>query len=132
MATFLRALVIFLLVAVNAVFVAAEYSLLSVRRTRLDQLASEGDPRARRVLSLFADIGLLFSSIQLGITTSSVLMGWLGEQIVAGAIEDVIEGGLHRFVSLAIAHGVSHGGCVCHGDHRPDGAGRTGAESAGL
>ena len=104
MAILLRALAIFLLVAVNALFVAAEYSLLSVRRTRLEQLASEGDLRARRVLSLLSDVGLLFSSIQLGITTASVLMGWLGEQIVASTIEAAVEGGLHRFVAIGIAH----------------------------
>lgn len=109
MTILLRGLVIFLLVAVNALFVAAEYSLLSVRRTRLEQLSSEGDAGARRVQSLLADVGLLFSSIQLGITTASLLMGWLGEQIVSAAIQGVIEGRLEHFASLAVAHGVATG-----------------------
>ncbi|PYV02373.1 MAG: hypothetical protein DMG26_11505, partial [Acidobacteria bacterium] len=47
MAIILRLLLIVTLVALNAFFVAAEYALLSVRRTRIEQLAREGDSRAR-------------------------------------------------------------------------------------
>ncbi|MGE5326568.1 MAG: CNNM domain-containing protein, partial [Deltaproteobacteria bacterium] len=79
----LKAFLIVSLVALNAFFVAAEYALLSVRRTRLEQLAREGSARARMVLSLLSDVGLLFSGIQLGITVASLLMGWLGETIMA-------------------------------------------------
>jgi len=59
--------------------------LASVRRpSRLEQLALEDDARARLVQTLLADVGLLFSGIQLGITLASLLMGWLGERIVRG------------------------------------------------
>jgi putative hemolysin len=104
-----KALLIAGLVALNAFFVAAEYSLLSVRRTRLEQLVKEGKTRARLVLSLLADVGLLFSGIQLGVTVSSLLMGWLGESIMAAAIEHLLEGYLNALVAAAVAHSISVG-----------------------
>jgi len=102
-----KGLLVLGLVAFNAFFVAAEYALLSVRRTRLEQLAREGVSRARFVLGLLSNIGLLFSGIQLGITVASLLMGWLGESIVAAAIEKMLEGYLHRYVVAAVAHSVA-------------------------
>jgi CBS domain containing-hemolysin-like protein len=108
-ATFLKVLLIAALVALNAFFVASEFALLSVRRTRLEQLAQEGDGRARLLQSLLADVGLLFSGTQLGITVASLLMGWLGESIIAAALQEVLEGRLHRYVSLIIAHSISVG-----------------------
>jgi CBS domain containing-hemolysin-like protein len=107
--TVLKALLIAGLVALNALFVAAEYALLSVRRTRLEQLVREGDARARLAQSLLADVGLLFSGTQLGITVASLLMGWLGENIMSAALEQVLEGRLHPYVSLVIAHFISVG-----------------------
>ncbi len=107
--TLLKALLIVSLVALNAFFVAAEYALLSVRRTRLEQLAKEGKARARMVLSLLSDVGLLFSGIQLGITVASLLMGWLGENITADAIEKLLEGYLTQFAAAAVAHSISVG-----------------------
>jgi len=107
--TALKILLIVALVALNAFFVAAEYALLSVRRTRLEQLAEQGDTRARLLQSLLADVGLLFSGTQLGITVASLLMGWLGEGIMATALEEVLEGRLHRYVSLIIAHSIAVG-----------------------
>jgi magnesium and cobalt exporter, CNNM family len=107
MTVILKALLIAVLVAMNAFFVAAEYALLSVRRTRLEQLSKEGKTRARMVLSLLSDVGLLFSGIQLGITIASLLMGWLGESIVAAAIEHALEGYLHLWVAAAVAHSIS-------------------------
>jgi CBS domain containing-hemolysin-like protein len=107
--TSLKVLIIVALVALNAFFVASEYALLSVRRTRLEQLAEEGDARARLLQSLLADVGLLFSGTQLGITVASLLLGWLGEDILATALGDVLEGRLHRYVSLIIAHSIAIG-----------------------
>jgi len=103
----LKGLIIVGLVTLNAFFVAAEYALLTVRRTRLEQLAREGDSRARLVISLLADVGALFSGIQLGITVASLLMGWIGEAIMAEAIGKALEGYLSRFARAAIAHSVA-------------------------
>lgn len=109
MDTVFKVLLIAALVALNAFFVTSEYALLSVRRTRLEQLAQEGDARARLLQSLLADVSLLFSGTQLGITVASLLMGWLGEGIVATALEEVLEDRLHRYVSLVIAHTIAVG-----------------------
>ena len=105
----IKTLLILGLVVLNAFFVAAEYALLSIRRSRLEQLVREGDARARLVQTLLADVGLLFSGIQLGITLASLLMGWLGERIVATAVERLLEGSLSRVTSLVVAHSVSVG-----------------------
>ncbi len=109
MAIILRLLLIVALVALNAFFVAAEYALLSVRRTRIEQLAREGDSRARLVQALLGDFGLLISGTQLGVTIASLLMGWLGESIMAAAIGGALEGHVHQFVSMAVAHTIAVG-----------------------
>jgi CBS domain containing-hemolysin-like protein len=81
--------------------------LIRIRRTRLDQLIEEGNKPARLIRALLADTSLLFSGIQLGITVASLLMGWLGERIVAEALEQLLEGRLHRYASMAIAHSIA-------------------------
>jgi len=103
----LKAVLLLSLVALNAFFVAAEYSLIRIRRTRLDQLIEEGNKPARLIKALLADTSLLFSGIQLGITIASLLMGWIGERIVAQALEQLLEGHVHRYASLAIAHSIA-------------------------
>jgi CBS domain containing-hemolysin-like protein len=109
MLALLKASLIIGLVALNAFFVATEYSLLSVRRTRLEQLANEGNSRAKLVLSLLSDMVALFSGTQLGITVISLLMGWMGETIMADAIEHSLEGYLGHVARAAVAHTVSVG-----------------------
>jgi putative hemolysin len=109
MTALLKPLLILSLVALNAFFVGAEYALLSVRRTRLEQLVREGEVRARLVVALLADVGLLFSGIQLGITVASLLMGAVGETIMARVMEGLLEGSLHKYVALTVAHSISVG-----------------------
>lgn len=109
MIAFFKVLLLVALVCFNAFFVAAEYSLLTVRKTRLEQLIAEGNTHARLLRELLADTSLLFSGIQLGITVASLLMGWLGEHIVADAIQALLAGHMHRYASLAIAHSVALG-----------------------
>src|SRR2546427_482140 len=96
MAILLRGLFIVCLIALNAFFAAYEYALLSVRRTRLEQLAREGEARARLAQSLLEDIGLVISGTQLGVTVVSLLMGWLGEDLLAGIIGEWLQGRLTR------------------------------------
>jgi CBS domain containing-hemolysin-like protein len=105
----LKALLIAGLVALNAFFVATEYALLSVRRTRLEQLSQEGNPQARLVLTLLSDMVALFAGTQLGITVISLLMGWMGEAIMADAIEHSLEGYLGRLARATVAHSISVG-----------------------
>lgn len=107
MIALIRGFAILGLVALNAFFAAAEYALLSVRRTRVEQLVREGKPRARLVQSLLADVGLLISGTQLGVTVVSLLMGWQGEAIMAAVIERTLAGRLERFMSVLVAHSIA-------------------------
>ena len=72
-----------LLITINAFFVAAEFSLVSVRRSRVNQLVDEGDTAAKTVQYLQRNIERLLSTTQLGITLSSLALGWIGERAVA-------------------------------------------------
>jgi len=109
MTVLLRGLLILGLIALNAFFAAAEYALVSVRRTRIEQLVREGDGRARMVRALTADMGLLISATQLGITVISLLMGWLWESMMAVFIEKALEGRLAYVVSVVVAHSIAVG-----------------------
>ncbi len=77
---------VLLLIAINAFFVAAEFSMVSVRRSRINQLADAGDVQARTVQDLQQSIERLLSTTQLGITLSSLALGWIGESAVAGLV----------------------------------------------
>jgi CBS domain containing-hemolysin-like protein len=78
----LRLAVIFMLIAINGFFVIAEFAVVSVRRSRISQLVAAGDIRARSVQRLQDQIDRLLSTTQLGITLSSLALGWLGERTV--------------------------------------------------
>ncbi|MBE9115751.1 HlyC/CorC family transporter [Lusitaniella coriacea LEGE 07157] len=79
----MRLLLILLLIAINAFFVTAEFSMVSVRRSRINQLVESGDVQAQTVQSLQRSIERLLSTTQLGITLSSLALGWIGERTMA-------------------------------------------------
>jgi len=81
-----RLLSVLLLITINAFFVAAEFSVVAVRRSRINQLVQAGDIPARTVQRLHERIERLLSTTQLGITLSSLALGWIGEQTVAHPI----------------------------------------------
>jgi CBS domain containing-hemolysin-like protein len=81
-----RLLAVFLLIAINAFFVTAEFSMVSVRRSRISQLVEAGDAPARSVQKLQRRIDLLLSTTQFGITLSSLALGWIAEGTVAVAL----------------------------------------------
>lgn len=78
-----RLLAVFVLIAINAFFVAAEFSIVSVRRSRINQLVSAGDVQAKTVQDLQRGLDRLLSTTQLGITLSSLALGWIGEATMA-------------------------------------------------
>jgi putative hemolysin len=84
----LRLLVILLLVLGNAVFVAAEYALVTARRTRLEELAKQGNRRARTALRLMDDPVRFISTVQVGITVFGILLGALGEPFLSDLFGD--------------------------------------------
>jgi magnesium and cobalt exporter, CNNM family len=106
MSLVLQAVLILALIAVNAFFVAAEYALLSVRRSRLQQLVRMGNSRATLVQKLLMYPSRLFSGLQLGITAASLLLGWLGESMLAEDIRGLLEGRLEHFAG-ALSHGAA-------------------------
>ena len=72
--------IVFILVLANAFFVASEFALVSVRKTRIDQLAAEGNSSAAVVQRAVRDLDRYIAATQVGITLASLLLGGLGEQ----------------------------------------------------
>ncbi|MGO8985991.1 MAG: hemolysin family protein [Terriglobales bacterium] len=83
----LRVFVILLLVAANAFFAAAEFALVSVRETRILQLIAAHRAGARTVLKLHQQLSHVVNGVQLGITVTSLTLGWLGEPVLARLFE---------------------------------------------
>jgi CBS domain containing-hemolysin-like protein len=77
------------LILLNAFFVAAEYGLVTARRTRIVELQHQGNRRAREVLRITSDPPRFISAMQLGVTLTSLGIGALGEQALANAFDDV-------------------------------------------
>jgi putative hemolysin len=71
------------LILLNAYFVAAEYALVTARKTRIQELAQQGDRRARAVLRIVSDPPRFIAAMQLGVTGASLAIGALGEQALA-------------------------------------------------
>jgi putative hemolysin len=86
----LRVILIFLLVAANAFFAAAEFALVSVRDTRIQQLIEARRIGARIVQRLHQNLDQVINGVQLGITVTSLTLGWLGEPVLARLMEDLI------------------------------------------
>jgi len=85
-------LIAFLLVGLNGLFVAAEFSLVKVRKTRLAELAENGSSKAQTALDVSSQLDAYLSACQLGITLSSLGLGWIGEPAVASLIEPLFAG----------------------------------------
>lgn len=79
------------LIALNGFFVAAEFALVRVRDTRVQQLEEEGDPRAPGLRDALRDMDAYLSVCQVGITMASLALGWVGEPVVAALIRPVFE-----------------------------------------
>src|SRR5260221_13239058 len=102
----LRLLSVLLLVLANAFFVAAEFSLVASRRTRIEAMIRRGDRKAKLARKAILSVARMISATQLGITLASLGLGWLGEPAAARA-------GRALFLSLPAAldqvgaHGVA-------------------------
>ena len=90
------------LLAVNAFFVAAEYGLVTSRRTRIMELEHQGNRRARRVLGITSDPPRFIAAMQLGVTISSLAIGALGEQVLARRFDAVMASFLAVILALLI------------------------------
>ena len=103
-----RLLSVLLLIAINAFFVTAEFSIVSVRRSRIYQLVEAGDEQAIAVQSLQRSIERVLSTTQLGITLSSLALGWIGESTMGAIVQSSVEQlPLSLLKRSLIAHSIS-------------------------
>ena len=99
-------LIAFGLIGLNACFVLAEYALIKVRTSRLEVLAREGNARAVMVQGMLRQIEVYLSAIQMGITMSSLGLGWVGEPAVAALLEVYLQRIPVIYISV-MAHALS-------------------------
>ena len=83
--------VIAFLLFVNGFFVAAEFALVKVRKTRLEQLCNEGSYAAKRALKLVNNTNKMLAAAQLGVTIASIALGWVAEATIVQLILPVIK-----------------------------------------
>ena len=96
-------LAVIVLVLINGFFVSAEFSLVSVRRTRVEELVRRGQPGARAVRRAIQDPDRFIAATQLGITLASLGLGWVGEPALAHVIEPLL-----AFLPGEVAGGAAH------------------------
>jgi putative hemolysin len=98
----LRIVVIFVLVLGNAIFVAAEYALVTARRGRLEERSARGGRGARTALRLMDDPVRFISTAQVGITFSAILLGAIGEPLVSEFFEPPLSATVAFLIAFAI------------------------------
>ena len=103
---FFLILVLFL-VLLNAFFVVSEFSIVKIRRTKLEELAHNGNKRAKIALKVTEHLDSYLSAIQLGITLASLGLGWIGEPAVSKLLESVLGGYFAQ--NPILLHSVSFG-----------------------
>jgi CBS domain containing-hemolysin-like protein len=94
------------LVLLNGLFVAAEFALVSVRKTRIEELRDKGVSGARAVLQAIHDLGDSIAAIQLGITLASIALGFVAEPALARLIRPLfpdLQGDWHWLASHSVA-----------------------------
>jgi len=91
------------LVFANGFFVAAEFAIVTVRKTRIDQLIAEGHRTARAVRRAVSDPDSYIAATQLGITMASIGLGWIGEPALAALIQPAVS-----FLPTTIAETTAH------------------------
>ncbi|MBX3293768.1 MAG: HlyC/CorC family transporter [Acidobacteria bacterium] len=102
-------LLVAVLVAANGFFVASEFALVAVRRSRVEAAAAEGDQAAQKLLEMLKNINGYISATQLGITLFSLALGWFGEPAVAAFIQPIFlwlaeQSGLAVIASSVVLH----------------------------
>jgi magnesium and cobalt exporter, CNNM family len=99
---FLELLAVALLLALNAFFVAAEYALVTARRTRIAELEQQGNRRARAVLAITANPPRFIAAMQLGVTLTSLAIGAVGEPVLARIFDPVLAGVLAFLIAFLL------------------------------
>jgi putative hemolysin len=97
---------VLLLVALNAFFVAAEFALVTVRWTRVEELVAEGRFGAVAVRQAIENLNDAIAASQVGITLASLALGWIGEPAIAGMVEPIFRG-LPELWGVALSHAIA-------------------------
>jgi putative hemolysin len=97
---------VFVLVMANGFFVATEFAIVAVRRSRLEQLVQEGRPGAAAAKNVVAHLDSYIAATQFGITLASLALGWIGEPALAHLLEPPLTLLVAGFAPMA-AHGVA-------------------------
>lgn len=83
-------IIVFLLLLVNAFFVAAEFAVVRARRTRIEQLTKEGNVEAKLALKALEDVNFFIAAVQVGVTVASIGIGWFGSPTVEKMLEHIL------------------------------------------
>jgi magnesium and cobalt exporter, CNNM family len=102
MTLFLELLAVAALILLNGFFVAAEYALVTVRRSRLQEMTDEGNRRAKQVLGLTAVPPRFIAAMQLGVTVTSLAIGALGEQALVELFDPIMATALAVLIALLV------------------------------
>ena len=103
----LNLIIVVLLVLANGFFVASEFALVGVRKSRIETLAKAGNRRAKRLLPLVNNLNAYISATQLGITLASLALGWIGEPAVAHLLEIPLKGRISDTLLHTIAFAIA-------------------------
>jgi CBS domain containing-hemolysin-like protein len=91
MISLINIIIVILLVFMNGFFVATEFAMVKVRKSRIETLALEGSRNANHTLKVVSDLNSYLSACQLGITLASLGLGWVGEPAVANMLAPVFD-----------------------------------------
>ncbi|SHJ27421.1 hemolysin family protein [Parasporobacterium paucivorans] len=91
MTSLMNIILVLILVFMNAFFVATEFAMVKVRKSRIETLVAGGDKGAKRTLIVVNDLNSYLSGCQLGITLASLGLGWIGEPAVANMLDPLFE-----------------------------------------
>jgi CBS domain containing-hemolysin-like protein len=95
-----------ILIALTAFFVASEFAIVKARKSRIDQLVEEGNQNALAAKKVITNLDEYLSACQLGITVTALGLGWIGEPAIAGLLQPVFS----RFdVAISLSHAISIG-----------------------
>jgi CBS domain containing-hemolysin-like protein len=85
-----KLVLVIVLIVINAFFVASEIVLISIRKTRIDELVSGKNPLAGMMKQAHSNLGTYIGATQLGVTITSLALGWLGESFISQNINDLL------------------------------------------
>ena len=105
---FINIFIIAFLLFVNGFFVAAEFALVKVRKTRLEQLSNDGNTNAKTALKLVNNVNKMLAAAQLGVTIASIALGWVAEATIVQLVSPIIRYLPHGHITVhAIAVPIS-------------------------